>query len=510
MNILFATVAPVKQGPAGPTSELASARYRVLIPAQQLARLGHAVQLASLPAGGWPRQVLEAPCEVLVISKSFHAANEELAKAMKARGVRIVVDMCDDHFARPAEGAHQRALIALADRVIASTEAMAESIRLHTGRESIVVTDPVEGPRGEPRFEPRFPELRVAWFGHPSNVGGLAEKGEELVRLAAGAPVHLTVVTQPFGELNEFLASLNAASPGRLRAQLVPWSTDNTWRVLQECDLAWIPVASAAGKEMKSPNRLLEALWAGRLAVADPVPSYLPFAYVTPVGVALDEAVARALREPQKARAGIAEAQRRIARSHSAFACGRAWAAALGDTSTPPLRLNLGCGDKILPGYVNVDVVESRAGMRPDVICDLHDLAPFAANSVDEILSVHVVEHFWRWEVRDILREWTRVLKPGGRMILECPNLLSACGTFLQDPDQFSREDQNGQRTMWVFYGDPAWKDPLMIHRWGYTPESLKRLLGEVGLADVRQEPAQFKLREPRDMRVVGIKPASA
>jgi hypothetical protein len=28
-----------------------------------------------------------------------------------------------------------------------------------------------------------------------------------------------------------------------------------------------------------------------------------------------------------------------------------------------------------------------------------------------------------------------------------------------------------------------------------------------VGLAQVRQEPAQFKLREPRDMRVVGVKP---
>ena len=43
------------------------------------------------------------------------------------------------------------------------------------------------------------------------------------------------------------------------------------------------------------------------------------------------------------------------------------------------LKLNLGCGDKILGGYVNVDVVEARAGMRPDVICDLHDLAPFSS-----------------------------------------------------------------------------------------------------------------------------------
>jgi len=510
MKILFATVAPLRQAPAGPTSELASARYRVLIPAHQLARLGHQVQLAALPPGGWPRQVVEAPCEVLVISKSFHADNEALAQSMKARGVRVVVDICDDHFERPKEGAHQRALIALADQVIASTPAMAESILRNTGRESRVVTDPVEGPRGEPRFEPRFPELRVAWFGHPSNIGGVSEKGEELVRLAASAPVRFTMVTQPSGELNHFVGQMNTASPGRLRAEVVPWSLDNTWKALHDTDVVWIPAAAAADKAVKSPNRLLESLWAGRLAVADPVPSYMPFADLVPVGVPLDQAVAAALRDPGKVRANIAQAQRRIGRDHSAFACGRAWAEALGDAGVPTLKLNLGCGDKILPGYVNVDVVEARAGMRPDVICDLHDLAPFADNSADEILSVHVVEHFWRWEVRDILREWMRVLKPGGRLVLECPNLLSACGTFLQNPEQFSREDQNGQRTMWVFYGDPAWKDPLMIHRWGYTPESLKQLLAEVGLGDVRQEPAQFKLREPRDMRVVGLKPAVA
>ena len=58
------------------------------------------------------------------------------------------------------------------------------------------------------------------------------------------------------------------------------------------------------------------------------------------------------------------------------------------------MKLNLGCGDKILPGYVNVDVAESRAGKRPDVLCDLHRLTPFEDNSADEILSVHVVEHF--------------------------------------------------------------------------------------------------------------------
>ena len=32
------------------------------------------------------------------------------------------------------------------------------------------------------------------------------------------------------------------------------------------------------------------------------------------------------------------------------------------------VRLNLGCGDKILDGYINVDIVDERAGNKPDII----------------------------------------------------------------------------------------------------------------------------------------------
>lgn len=172
------------------------------------------------------------------------------------------------------------------------------------------------------------------------------------------------------------------------------------------------------------------------------------------------------------------------------------------------MKLNLGAGDKRIEGYVSVDIAPARAGVVPDVICDIRRLTPFEDNSADEILSVHVVEHFWRWEVVDILREWVRVLKPGGLMILECPNLKSACEEFLKNPEAHAGPGQEGQRTMWVFYGDPAWRDPLMVHRWGYTPTSLAGIMREAGLTDLRQEPAQFKLREPRDMRITGIKPS--
>jgi SAM-dependent methyltransferase len=507
LKILFATAAPVRQTPAGLTSDLASARYRVLIPAQQLGRLGHQVQIAGLAGDTWPAEVLAAPVDAVVISKSFQAANEALASAMKARGAKVVVDFCDDHFEHAELGPHLRRLAALADVVIASTGMMAEAVRRHAGRDATVITDPVEGPRGMPAFAPALPSLKLAWFGHPSNLRGLSMKSAELAALVQRVPVRLRLVTAASDDVRQFASQLAGADPSRLKVELVAWTPDAAWRSLAECDAVWLPAEESSRTSVKSPNRLVEAIWAGRFVVADPVPSYMPFADVMPIGKGLLAGMQEALDAPDAARARIAAAQRRVARDHSAYECGRRWALALGDRQERPMRLNLGCGDKILPGYVNVDVVEARAGMKPDVVCDLHDLAPFDDAIADEILSVHVVEHFWRWEIRDVLREWVRVLKPGARMIVECPNILSACRTFLENPEQFSREDQNGQRTMWVFYGDPKWKDPLMIHRWGYTPESLKALLAEVGLADVRQEPAQFKLREPRDMRMVGVKP---
>ena len=97
--------------------------------------------------------------------------------------------------------------------------------------------------------------------------------------------------------------------------------------------------------------------------------------------------------------------------------------------------------------------------------------------------------------------------KSGGKIILECPNLLHACQLIVNNPTKSSLPDQNGQMSMWSLYGDPSWKDPLMCHKWAYTPESLTRVLQQAGFIDVKQEAAKFKLREPRDMRITGTKP---
>lgn len=174
--------------------------------------------------------------------------------------------------------------------------------------------------------------------------------------------------------------------------------------------------------------------------------------------------------------------------------------------SSSSVLLNLGCGDKKLPGYINVDCAVSRKGIVPDVVADLRKL-PFPDGYADEVLSVHVIEHFYQWEAAGLLSEWRRVLKPGGRIVVECPNLLYAAKRFCAE-HRTAGPGKEGQSTLWVFYGDPNWRDPLMCHKWGYTPQSLMEALRTAGYVDLRREPAQFKKKEPRDMRVTARKPA--
>lgn len=109
--------------------------------------------------------------------------------------------------------------------------------------------------------------------------------------------------------------------------------------------------------------------------------------------------------------------------------------------------------------------------------------------------------------LKHVLRRWLAVLKPGGWLVLETPNLISACKAVLENPLKAARAGKTGQMSMWPLYGDPSWRDPLMMHKWLHTPQSLGEVMHEAGFAQIKQVPAQFKMREPRDMRLVGAKP---
>jgi SAM-dependent methyltransferase len=82
------------------------------------------------------------------------------------------------------------------------------------------------------------------------------------------------------------------------------------------------------------------------------------------------------------------------------------------------LKLNLGSGAEKFAGWSSLD---SNADVHPDYVADVRKI-PLEDNSVDEIFASHVLEHTeWR---DDVLKEWERVLKPGGKIMVAVPDLL--------------------------------------------------------------------------------------
>lgn len=84
------------------------------------------------------------------------------------------------------------------------------------------------------------------------------------------------------------------------------------------------------------------------------------------------------------------------------------------------MKLNVGCGDKKMDGYVNVDICGT-----PDVCCDLSVFPwPFENDSADEIFASHFLEHVEDFE-KTVL-EIHRILKPNGIFHFKVPHFRSA------------------------------------------------------------------------------------
>jgi len=85
------------------------------------------------------------------------------------------------------------------------------------------------------------------------------------------------------------------------------------------------------------------------------------------------------------------------------------------------VKLNLGCSDRGLPGFVGVDIVPPA-----DQIADLRDRWPWPDSSVDEIAAYDVLEHLP--DKRHSMNELWRVLKPGGIARIQVPHATDGDG----------------------------------------------------------------------------------
>jgi ubiquinone/menaquinone biosynthesis C-methylase UbiE len=147
------------------------------------------------------------------------------------------------------------------------------------------------------------------------------------------------------------------------------------------------------------------------------------------------------------------------------------------------LKLNLGCGNKKKPLYINVDV---REDAEPDIVSDAWDLTVFPNDSVDEIYTRHMLEHLDPNDARRSIARWFEILKPGGRLNVIVPDLEFHCRQLLGEVKSTIGEQQ--AHAMAGFYG---WRDESRggnredAHRWGYTAITLRDLLTRHGFTDV-------------------------
>lgn len=115
-----------------------------------------------------------------------------------------------------------------------------------------------------------------------------------------------------------------------------------------------------------------------------------------------------------------------------------------------------------------------------DTIADMRQL-PHPDGTVDRLQSWHALEHVNELGGRDAVREFARVLTPSGVLDIRVPDL------------DYVKTVEDITTVMHLVYGDQSLMPDaeLNVHKWGYTENSLRGLLGEFGFVAERV-PAEY------------------
>lgn len=146
--------------------------------------------------------------------------------------------------------------------------------------------------------------------------------------------------------------------------------------------------------------------------------------------------------------------------------------------------LHAGCGETSLPAWlmghdeVRLDI---DPAVGPDIVASFTDLG--AIGPFDLIYCSHALEHLHPGDVAKALREFHRVLTPGGRAVVYVPDLEDVKPTedvlFVSPGGPITGRD--------LYYGkaDLVGENPHMAHRTGFVAESLEAAFYAAGFAKV-------------------------
>lgn len=137
-------------------------------------------------------------------------------------------------------------------------------------------------------------------------------------------------------------------------------------------------------------------------------------------------------------------------------------------------KLHIGCGKRDFGSeWVHID----GANFHHIEHHDITNLSQYKDNVVDLIYASHVLEYFDREEVKDVLKEWHRVLKPNGILRLAVPNFRALHYVYESNYDL--------NYILGPLYGKMQMGDKTIYHKTCYDFESLKSVLLDCGFRNV-------------------------
>ena len=155
--------------------------------------------------------------------------------------------------------------------------------------------------------------------------------------------------------------------------------------------------------------------------------------------------------------------------------------------------LHVGCGPETKSqtrGFNNDGWKEIRfdidKNVNPDIVGTLTDMKLVKTNSVDAIYSSHNIEHVFPHEVPIVLKEFHRVLKDDGMVVLKCPDLQSVCEAVVNDKllEPLYESPAGPISPIDILYGYRkaiAQGNEYMAHKGGFTYSVLKGAFEEAG-----------------------------
>ena len=146
--------------------------------------------------------------------------------------------------------------------------------------------------------------------------------------------------------------------------------------------------------------------------------------------------------------------------------------------------------------YINLDL-KPYPGVH--LLCDVRAL-PFRDGCADHVLARHVLEHFGHVETLSLLKEWRRVLKPGGALEVIVPNLVREWRWRIDDEtdvyELVVKSLYGGQRNIYNYHKN--------AFNWRYLREVLERS----GFRNAERivDGFPYTMENPLDLRVIAKK----